>query len=64
MHESQQEVERNDEYSIFTLCIRPVFDFQQELLRNGSAIEVLEPLWLLKTMAAHIRSMWSLYKDV
>ena len=40
MHHSQKEVERNDEYSIFTLRLRPTFDFQQEILWNGDAVEV------------------------
>ena len=44
MHHSQKEVEHNDEYSIFILRLRPTFDFQQELLWNGDAVEVLEPV--------------------
>ena len=35
MHESQEEIERNDEYSIFTFNLRPEYDFLQELLWNG-----------------------------
>ena len=57
LHVSQVEVERNDDYSIFTLQVRPTFDFQQELLWNGDAIEVLEPLWLRKEMTAKIKRM-------
>ena len=41
LHSSQDEVERNDEYSIFTYRLRPEFDFIQELLANGNDIEVL-----------------------
>ena len=48
VHYSQQEKERHEEYSIFELDIRPTYDFQQEILRNGEDIEVLRPLWLLK----------------
>lgn len=43
MMENQLEVERNDEYSIFKLRVRPTFDFQQELLWNREELEVLEP---------------------
>ena len=43
LHESQKEVERTSNYSIFTLKIRPTFDFIQELLWNGAAVEVVEP---------------------
>ncbi len=62
LHTSQEEVECNDDYSIFTLQIRPTFDFQQELLWNGDALEVLEPVWLRKGMAAKIKQMWNHYK--
>jgi predicted DNA-binding transcriptional regulator YafY len=61
LHESQKEVERNKEYSIFTYYLRPTFDFQQELLWNGEDIEVLEPAWLRKEMAEKIKKMWSKY---
>ena len=62
LHSTQEEIERNDEYSIFTLQIRPTFDFQQELLWNGDALEVLEPLWLRREMAATIKRMSNNYK--
>ena len=62
MHESQEEIERNDEFSIFTFFLRPSFDFQQELLWNGEDMEVLEPLWLRKEIAGKIKRMWNKYK--
>jgi hypothetical protein len=62
MHESQEETERNEEYSIFTYYLRPAFDFQQELLWNGEDIEVLEPEWLRKEFAGKIKRMWNKYK--
>ena len=61
MHESQEEIERNDEYSIFKYYLRPTFDFQQELLWNGEDLEVLEPLWLRKEIACKIKRMWDKY---
>jgi predicted DNA-binding transcriptional regulator YafY len=63
MHESQEEIERNDEFSIFTFFLRPSFDFQQELLWNGEDMEVLEPLWLRKEIAGKIKRMWNKYKE-
>jgi predicted DNA-binding transcriptional regulator YafY len=63
MHESQKEIERNEEYSIFTFNLRPEFDFQQELLWNGEDIEVLEPIWLRKEMAGKIKKMWNKYNN-
>lgn len=62
MHESQEEIEQNEEYSIFTLRVRPEFDFQQELLWNGEDIEVLEPLWFRQEIAEKIERMWNKYK--
>ena len=61
MHESQEEIERNKEYSIFKYFIRPTFDFQQEILWNGENMEVLEPLWLRKEIAGIIKRMWNKY---
>ena len=63
IHKSQQEVERNSEYSIFTYFLRPTFDFQQELLWNADRVEVLEPQWLREKMAGIIKNMSNLYRD-
>ena len=46
LHETQEEEERNEEYSIFTYYLRPTYDFQQELLWHGEDVVVLEPKWL------------------
>ena len=61
IHESQKEVERNEEYSIFTYRLRPSYDIIQELLWNGEDVEVLEPLWLRKEIAGKIKQMWNKY---
>ena len=63
LHESQEETERNEEYSIFTFHLRPTFDFQQEILWNGEDVEVLEPLRLRKEIARKIKRMWNKYKE-
>ena len=63
MMENQKEVERNDEYSIFKIHVRPTFDFQQELLWNREELEVLEPLWLRKEIAGTVKRMWNKYKE-
>lgn len=44
----------------FELC-KYTFDFQQELLWNGDALEVLEPKWLRKEMAGMVKRMWNNY---
>ena len=61
LHESQQETERTEEYSIFEYHLRPTFDFQQEILWNGEDVEVLEPLWLRREIAGKIIRMWNKY---
>ena len=61
LHPSQKETECEDDYSIFTLQVRPTFDFQQELLWNGDALEVLEPLWLRQELAGTVKRMWNHY---
>ena len=63
LHDTQEEIERNSNYSIFTYCIRPEYDFQQELLRHGEDVEVLEPQWLREEIAGKIERMNSVYKS-
>ncbi len=62
LHPSQEETERHADHSIFTLQVRPTFDFQQELLWNGDTLEVLEPLWLREKIAGVVKRMGEMYK--
>ena len=55
MTANQQEIERNEEYSIFKMRVRPSYDFQQELLWNREELEVLEPAWLREEIAGAIQ---------
>ena len=61
LHNSQEEIECNDNYSIFTYRLRPEFDFQQELLRHGEDVEVLEPQWLREEIVGKIKRMGRVY---
>ena len=61
LHDTQEEIERNKDYSIFKYFIQPTFDFQQEILWNGEDMEVLEPLWLREEIAKTIKRMWNKY---
>ncbi len=63
LHQTQKEIERNDEYSIFTVRLRPTFDFRQEILTMGSDIEVLSPKWFRAELAEISEHMWNKYKD-
>lgn len=63
LHETQKEIEQTDEYSIFTVRLRPTFDFRQEILSQGCDIEVLEPKWFRDDMAEISKHMWNKYKE-
>ena len=63
LHQTQREIEQTDEYSIFTVKLRPTFDFRQEILSQGSDIEVLEPKWFRNEMAEITKHMWNKYKN-
>ena len=63
LHQSQKEIERTEEYSIFTVRLRPTFDFRQEILSQGSDIEVLEPKWFRDEIAEISKHMWNKYKN-
>ena len=61
LHQTQREIERTDEYSIFTVRLRPTFDFRQEILSQGCDIEVLEPKWFRDEVAEISKHMWNKY---
>jgi len=63
LHQTQKEIERTDEYSIFTVRLRPTFDFRQEILSQGCDIEVLEPKWFRDEVVEISKHMWNKYKD-
>lgn len=62
LHESQEEIEKNEEYSIFTYYLRPSYDFIQELLWNGADMEVLEPQSLRQEIANIVEQLQKKYK--
>ena len=43
LHKSHEEIETNEEYSIFRYFIIPSYDFKQELYKYGSDVAVLAP---------------------
>jgi hypothetical protein len=63
LHQTQKEIERTDEYSIFTVRLRPTFDFRQEVLSQGNDIEVMEPKWFRDEVAEISKHMWDKYKE-
>ena len=62
LHETQDEIEKNEEYSIFTYYLRPSYDFIQGLLWNGADVEVLEPKTLRQEIANIVEQLHKKYK--
>lgn len=63
LHPTQEEVDRNDEYSTFTYRLCPEFDFVIELLSKGEDVEVLEPTWLRKEIAGKVSRLHAKYTE-
>lgn len=61
LHASQEEIERNDDYSIFRYYMVPSFEFMQELRKFGSAIKVLSPGSLKNEFIDEAGSLYTIY---
>lgn len=63
LHDSQRKLEEesDESYSIYRYHIVPTFDFKQELLSRGPAVEVLEPNEFREEIMDDIAKMASLY---
>ncbi len=61
IHPSQEETERNNDYSVFQFFIVPTYEFIKELLSYGGALEVLSPKWLRKEIRQEARTMNEIY---
>ena len=61
IHESQKEIEKTDEWSIFEYRLVPCFNFYQQLLWHRERLEVLEPLHVRDEMKNTIEKMLEHY---
>ena len=61
IHTSQEEIECNDEFSIFRYFVVPTFEFMQELRKYGSELEVLSPQSLRDEFIDEAGSLYSKY---
>lgn len=61
LHVSQVELEKNEEYSIFTYTLAPTYDFILELRKFGPKLEVLAPESLREIFKEDIRKMQEIY---
>ena len=63
LHHSQLELRRNEEYSVFSVRVRPTYDFKQKILSLGSRVEVLKPESLRDEMKEEIKAMLDKYMN-
>lgn len=63
LHSSQEEIERQEQFSIFRYNIVPTFEFIQELRKHGSFLEVLQPQWLRDEFRKDLEYQLSKYQD-
>ncbi len=62
LHSSQNEVETNNEFSIFELTICPSYDFIMEIMKHGHDVEILEPAWLRQEVKERILNTLKIYQ--
>lgn len=63
IHESQQEIETCEEYSVFSYWVRPSYNFYQALLWHREKVEVLEPEEVREEMKEIVEKMRIIYID-
>ena len=61
LHSSQEKIDSDEDYTIFQYHLVPTFDFKQEILSRGPAVEVLMPEWFRNEVASDIKEMAGLY---
>ncbi len=61
LHESQQEIESDDESTLFEYRLKPTFDFYQLVLAQGDQVEVLEPESVREEMRNFAQNLLNLY---
>ena len=62
IHESQKELESNEDYMLFEYHIVPCYNLYQQLLWHREKLEVVEPIQMREEMAKIVRDMTVLYK--
>ena len=62
IHESQKELESNEEYTLFEYHIVPCYNLYQQLLWHREKLEIVEPIHMREEMAKIVSNMTALYK--
>lgn len=61
IHESQKELERTDEYTLFEYHIVPCFNLYQQLLWHREKLEIIEPAEMRKELTKVVKEICNLY---
>ena len=61
IHESQKELERTEEYTIFEYHIVPCFNLYQQLLWHREKLEIIEPIEMREEMTKVVKEISNLY---
>ncbi len=62
LHHSQVEIEKSENYTIYSYYLSPTYDFRQELLSHGAELIVLSPQWFRDEIAEIIKEQFKAYK--
>lgn len=62
-HHTQKEIATTELYSDFEYFMAPTFDFRQEILREGSELEVLEPIAFRKELTTELKKSLKQYRQ-
>lgn len=63
IHESQKELESNEEFTLFEYHIVLCYNLYQQLLWHREKLEIVEPIQMREEMAKIVRDMTVLYKE-
>ena len=61
LHPSQQEIERTEDYSIFSFFLVPNTEFRQALWQHAAHLEILAPEWLREETAYEVKHLYLKY---
>ena len=63
LHESQKELESDEESATFSYDVKLTYDFMQLIMQQGDQVEILEPKKLRDQMRNLAKTLTSYYKD-
>lgn len=61
LHPTQEEIEHNEDYSVFRYCVVPTFEFIQTIKSLGDAAEVRTPQWLRDELGYEYATLNEIY---